>query len=144
VHGTVLEVISQQDACEDKTEQALLGKFQNALFDVPDLAAGNGSQLNHKAQSSDSNIPSPPSAHVSSLPIAENKIARSVTTHERVKGNNDRVVLSQELGMFTPVKRNKRREGSIDEDTSTRAERLKARKNLDESGMFTSKSSLLF
>jgi hypothetical protein len=30
----------------------------------------------------------------------------------------------------TPIKRSKRREGFVDEDSSTRAERLKAKKNL--------------
>jgi hypothetical protein len=36
--------------------------------------------------------------------------------------------------MITPVKRSKRREGSVDEDSSTRAQRLKAKKNLDAPG----------
>jgi hypothetical protein len=45
---------------------------------------------------------------------------------------------------ITPLKRSKRREGSTDEDSSTRAERLKAKKNLDMSGMSSTKSFLSF
>jgi hypothetical protein len=40
----------------------------------------------------------------------------------------------------TPVKRRKRREGSVDEDSNTRAQRLKAIKNLDAPGTSESKS----
>jgi hypothetical protein len=46
--------------------------------------------------------------------------------------------------MVTPVKRSKRREGSIDEDSSSRAERLKAKKNLDVPGMSQVNSFLSF
>jgi hypothetical protein len=42
------------------------------------------------------------------------------------------------------VKRSKRREGSVDEDTSASAERLKAKKNLDDPGTSKSKSFLSF
>jgi hypothetical protein len=42
------------------------------------------------------------------------------------------------------VKRSKRREGSVDEDYNTRAERLKAKKNLDGPGRSKSKSFLSF
>jgi hypothetical protein len=45
---------------------------------------------------------------------------------------------------ITPLKRSKRREGSTDEDSSVRAERLKANKNLDMSGMSSAKSFLSF
>jgi hypothetical protein len=43
-----------------------------------------------------------------------------------------------------PVKRSKRRENSIDEESSARAERLKAKNNLDGPGMSKSKSFLSF
>jgi hypothetical protein len=44
----------------------------------------------------------------------------------------------------TPVKRSKRREGSVDDDSSTRAQHLKAKKNLDAPGMSEAKSFLSF
>jgi hypothetical protein len=44
----------------------------------------------------------------------------------------------------TPVKRSKRRESSVDEDSSTKAERLKVKRNLDSPGMYNSKSFLSF
>jgi hypothetical protein len=44
----------------------------------------------------------------------------------------------------TPVKRSKRREGLVDEDSSARAQRLKAIKNLDAPGMSETKSFLSF
>jgi hypothetical protein len=49
-----------------------------------------------------------------------------------------------ETSWSTPIKRSKRREGSMDEDSSTRAQRLKAIKNLDAPGMTKSKSFLAF
>jgi hypothetical protein len=48
------------------------------------------------------------------------------------------------MPMNTPVKRSKRREGSMDEDSSTIAESVKAKKNLDASGMSEAKSFLSF
>jgi hypothetical protein len=48
------------------------------------------------------------------------------------------------MPMNTPVKRSKRREGSMDEDSSTRAERLKAKKNLHAPGTSEAKSFLSF
>jgi hypothetical protein len=36
-----------------------------------------------------------------------------------------------EIVLSTPVKKSKRRESSMDQDSSTRAERLKAKENLD-------------
>jgi hypothetical protein len=42
------------------------------------------------------------------------------------------------------LKRSKQREGSADEDSSARAERFKANRNLDGSGMLQSKSFLVF
>jgi hypothetical protein len=52
----------------------------------------------------------------------------------------------QELAMpmITPVKRSKRSEGSVDEDSSARAQRLKAKRNLDAPGMLKVKSFLSF
>jgi hypothetical protein len=49
-----------------------------------------------------------------------------------------------ETGWSTHVKRRKRREGSVDEDSSTRAQRLKAIKNLDAPGTSETKSFLSF
>jgi hypothetical protein len=46
------------------------------------------------------------------------------------------------IPLNTTVKRSKRREGSVDEDSSIRAQRLKAKKNLDEPGMSDAKSFL--
>jgi hypothetical protein len=48
------------------------------------------------------------------------------------------------MSFSTPVKRSKRREGSVDEDSSIRTQRLKAKKNLDEPGMSDAKSFLSF
>jgi hypothetical protein len=52
----------------------------------------------------------------------------------------------EESGTFwsTPVKRSKRTEGSVDEDSNTRAQRLKAIKNHDARGTSESKSFLSF
>jgi hypothetical protein len=52
----------------------------------------------------------------------------------------------QELAMrmITPVKRSKRREGSVDEDSSARVQCLKAKRNLDALGMMEVKSFLSF
>jgi hypothetical protein len=60
-----------------------------------------------------------------------------------VMGNNHEL---PELAMSlnTPVKRSKRREGSVDEDSSTRVQRLMAKRNLDAPGMLENKSFLSF
>jgi hypothetical protein len=113
------------------------------LYDVPEFSTGNSSYSKQKTQGSHIDTSIPHSVHVSSLSIAENKTAKSVTTLNRVQGNKDSAVMFQEMDTFTPVKRSKRREGSIDEDSSTRAERLKAKRNLDSPGMST-KSFLSF
>jgi hypothetical protein len=47
------------------------------------------------------------------------------------------------MPLSTPV-RSKRREGTVDEDSSIRAQRLKAKKKLDEPGMLEAKCSLSF
>jgi hypothetical protein len=48
------------------------------------------------------------------------------------QGNNDIEAIVQEMDtpVSTPVRSTKRRENSVDEDSSTRAESLKAKKNL--------------
>jgi hypothetical protein len=51
---------------------------------------------------------------------------------------------NSDIPLITPVKRSKRREDSVDEDSSTRAERLKAKKNVDPLGMSEVKSFLSF
>jgi hypothetical protein len=61
------------------------------------------------------------------------------STHQEVTGK-----IVPEKPTVTPVKRSKRREGSVDEDLSSRAERLKAKRNLDALGMSMAKSFLLF
>jgi hypothetical protein len=48
------------------------------------------------------------------------------------------------MALNTPVKRSKRREGSVDEDSSTRAQSLMAKRNLDAPGMSVNKSFLSF
>jgi hypothetical protein len=48
------------------------------------------------------------------------------------------------MPLNTSVKRSKRREGSVDEDSSIRAQCLKAKKNLDVPGMSDAKSFLSF
>jgi hypothetical protein len=66
---------------------------------------------------------------------------------EATMGSNlDTAKQGQELetGWSTPVKRSKRREGSVDEDSSTRAQHLKAIKNLDATGTSETKSFLSF
>jgi hypothetical protein len=50
----------------------------------------------------------------------------------------------QDSSSATPLKRRKRREGSIDEDSSAQAETLKAKRNLDSPGMLSAKSFLSF
>jgi hypothetical protein len=49
-----------------------------------------------------------------------------------------------EIPVITPIKRSKRREGSVDEDSSTRAQCLKAKKNLDAPVLSEVKSFLSF
>jgi hypothetical protein len=46
--------------------------------------------------------------------------------------------------VITHIKRSKRRENVVDEDSTTRAERIKAKKNLDDTGTSTNKSFLSF
>jgi hypothetical protein len=56
----------------------------------------------------------------------------------------DSKIQELDIPLITPVKRSKRREDSVDEDSSTRAERLKAKKNVDPLGMSEVKSFLSF
>jgi hypothetical protein len=120
------------------------GKPQSLLYEVPEFSTGNSSYSNQKTKGPHIETSILHSVHASSLPIIENTAAKSVTTLTRVQGNKDNATMFQELDTFTPVKRSKRREGSVDEDSSTRAERLKAKRNLDPPGMSTSKSFLSF
>jgi hypothetical protein len=53
--------------------------------------------------------------------------------------SNEATLAQLELLASKPVKRSKRRENSVDEDSSTQAESLKAKKNLDGPGMSQSK-----
>jgi hypothetical protein len=57
---------------------------------------------------------------------------------------NDAKIQELEIALTTPVKRCKRRESSVDEDSSTRVERLKAKKNLDGPGTSKAQSFLSF
>jgi hypothetical protein len=74
--------------------------------------------------------------------------ASLVPTHLTENGTNKGTEGGDLGGMITlgvtPLKRSKRCGGSADEDSSARAERLKAKRNLDGPGMLTSKSFLAF
>jgi hypothetical protein len=61
------------------------------------------------------------------------------SAHQEVTGK-----IVPEKPTVTPIKRSKRRERLVDEDSSSRAERLKAKRNLDALGMSMAKSFLLF
>jgi hypothetical protein len=71
---------------------------------------------------------------------------KAISQENSVHVSKEKEARMQELdiAMITPVKRSKRREDSVDEDSSTRAERLKAKKNLDAPGMSNAKSFLSF
>jgi hypothetical protein len=68
----------------------------------------------------------------------------SGSLHNNANGQNGAGKLVPENPLVTPIKRSKRREGSVDEDSSSRAERLKAKKNLDVPGMSKARSFLSF
>jgi hypothetical protein len=58
------------------------------------------------------------------------------TTTKKVEGKRDEEILAEFIGSPPePVKRSKRREQSVDEDSNARAGRLKVKKNLDDQGM---------
>jgi hypothetical protein len=137
---------TQRGAFQEVMNHAVVGKSQNLLHDVTEFSTDNVSHLKQEAQRSHIDVSIPHSAHASSLSIAENKTAKLVTTLNRVQGNNDIALMFQEMDTLvsTPVKRSKRREDTVDEDSSTRAERLKAKRYLDSSGMSTYKSFLSF
>jgi hypothetical protein len=119
---------------------ALNGDVSEAMNLVSDLHAGN-SILNFNQE---------PSTEVQ---VVINEHAAS-TTFVGLSGLEEKVMdKSQEtlallqqyaMPMSIHVKRSKRREGSIDENSSTRAERLKAKKNLDAPGTSEAKSFLSF
>jgi hypothetical protein len=116
---------------------------QESLYDVPEFSAGNSLDSKQKIQDPHIDTSIPLSAPASSVSIAENKTAKSITTLNRVQGNKDSAVMFQDMDA-SPVKRSKRREGSMDENSSTRVERLKAKRNLYSPGMSTAKSFLSF
>jgi hypothetical protein len=64
-----------------------------------------------------------------------------VSKNEGKKGAESMLFVLENTAAKT-VKRSKHREGSVDEDSSARAERLNAKKNLDDAGMSRSKSFL--
>jgi hypothetical protein len=81
---------------------------------------------------------------LSSLPADSSILVTSQKHHEMGNKTEDDTLAGIDIFTATPVKRSKRRENSVDEDSGTRAERLKAKKNLDSPGMSTSKSFLSF
>jgi hypothetical protein len=63
-------------------------------------------------------------------------------SHVEKEHQEDAAKLVSEKPLVTPIKRSKRREGSVDEDSSSRAECLKAKRNLDAPGMSMARSFL--
>jgi hypothetical protein len=116
------------------------GNVSEAMNLVSDLHAGN-SILNFNQE------PSTEVQAVINEHAASTTFAGFNDLKEKVMGKSHEIsALVQQyiMPMSTPVKRSKRREGSMDEDSSTRAERLKAKKNLDAPGMSEAKSFLSF
>jgi hypothetical protein len=145
-HGYVHDMATTEYFCQEVMHHDVCGCSQQVLIDVPDFLTGNASNPQQEAQGLHIDRSNPYSECVSSLSIVEKKVVKSVTNLYKVEGDNDIAVAVQELDTIvsTPVKRSKRRENSVDEDSSTRAERLKAKRNLDSQGMYASKSFLSF
>jgi hypothetical protein len=70
----------------------------------------------------------------------------SVTPLNKKEGDNGKVDVLGSMQMQSPIptKRSKHRENSVDEVSSAREERIKAKRNLDGPGKMTSKSFLAF
>jgi hypothetical protein len=70
----------------------------------------------------------------------------TIVTPKKTKGKKCGATVLKYLEMSSakPIKRNKRREHLVDEDFSACEERLKAKRNLDEPGMSSTKSFLSY
>jgi hypothetical protein len=117
-----------------------------SILPTLEFYTGN-SELNFSQGNCDVNNSTEPtndSYIMSSSPVDPGNVT-TVTPPKKGKGDSGKKTLKQlEKLSPMPTKRSKRRENSVDEDSSARAERLKAKRNLDVPGMSSTKSFLCF
>jgi hypothetical protein len=112
----------------------LHGTIQELINAVPEFPSGNSLNFNQEIHASNTDI-SIPHKHLLSHYLMQKLVTNSRLCYypgQGSQGNNDIEAIVQEMDtpVSTPVRSTKRRENSVDEDSSTRAESLKAKKNL--------------